>query len=728
MNERPADVHILAIDDNIEFLNLIRATFDLHNYHIQTAFNGLAVQKIVAKEEAERPFDLIILDMMLPGGMNGLDIFNWLRSQPKTADTPIIVLSGIATIDQRVEMMNLGADDYITKPFPVNDLQARAAVHIQLGRLRWQKKKFEQQALTQELQLNAIEEIGRGVVQKLELMPMLEEAVQSLTRYFACDFLGIYLTDPAGDNPTPVAWAGKLAFDDEQLANLIHQSFESGRPLTLPHKMAEPIYNNEKVLGVLALVDSTGQLSNRNTGRALKILASQIAIALTNIYLFQDLEQRNRQLADSLAENDRLLKMEQKHRLQAEKLYQISELITTSLDLNIVLDMAMSGLQNMIQVELGSIFLLDDKTKTLTFANVFNQETDYLRDARFPADKGVVGYVVTHGKPLVVNQAQQHPLFFPEIDRITGRVTRSLLCVPLIARDRVVGAVELLNKIGGPFTDDDLALVASISSTFAFALDNARLYQEQTKLIQEVQLSQEQLVRSEKLAATGRLAASLAHEINNPLQAIHSCLQLAINFNLNPDRQAEYLGMANEEVERLAQIMNRIMEFVRPPGAAIQPANINKIISQVMLLTEKYITHNQCHIEQQLASDLPLVWAVSDQLAQTFLHLILNAFDAMPGGGLLLIQTRLAGDWVEIVFQDNGIGMPPDVLGRIFEPFYSTRMKAHGLGLPISHTIVEQHGGHIRAESQVNQGTTITVSLPKVPDVEMGQENSDLDL
>lgn len=723
MNEQLADVHILAIDDNVEFLNLIRATFDQRNYHVQNAFDGLDVQNIIAKKEAERPFDLIILDMMLPGNMNGLDIFKWLRSQAKTADTPIIVLSGITGIEQRVEMMSLGADDYITKPFPVYDLQTRAAVHVQLGRLRWQKKKFEQQALAQELQLNAIEEIGRGAVRKLELVPMVDEVIQALIRYFACDFLAIYLTEATNGKLKPVAWAGQRAFEDAELADLIQQSFENGRPMTLPRKMSQPIYNNERVLGILTLVDSTGKLINNNTGRALEILASQIAIALNNIYLFQDLEQRNRQLADSLAENARLLKMEQQRRLQAEKLYQISELITTSLDLNIVLDRAMSGLQNMIQVELGSIFLLDEKSQTLTFASVFNQETDYLRDARFPADKGVVGYVVTHGKPLVVNEAQKHPLFFPDIDRITGRITRSLLCVPLIARDRVVGAVELLNKIGGPFTDGDLALVASISSNFAFALDNARLYQEQNKLIHEVQLSQEQLVRSEKLAATGRLAASLAHEINNPLQAIHSCLQLAINFNLNPDKQAEYLGMANEEVERLAQIVNRVLEFVRPSTTAAQPVNVNKIISKVMLLAEKHVAHNQCNVEQQLASDLPLVWAVSDQLSQVFLHLTLNAFDAMPGGGVLLIQTRLSGDWIEIVFQDNGIGMSPDVLDRIFEPFYSTHFKAAGLGLPISYTIVERHGGHIRAQSQVNEGTTITVSLPRTGDVDMGQGN-----
>jgi two-component system NtrC family sensor kinase len=330
------------------------------------------------------------------------------------------------------------------------------------------------------------------------------------------------------------------------------------------------------------------------------------------------------------------------------------------------------------------------------------------------ADEGIVAQVAQSGQPMVVNDTANHPTLTVKVDRQTGQKIHSLLCVPLTAHNRVMGVIEFINKREAGFVDNDVTLAASAAGAIAIALDNAQLYHQQSELLQKLQRSQEQLIQSEKMAATGRLSASLAHEINNPLQAIHSCLQLAINFPLSPEKRAEYLLMANEEVERLADLVTRILEFARLSGGAPQAINVNKIVGQVMNLADKYVQHNNHTVRQILASDIPTIRAVPNEIAQVFLQLMLNAFDAMHEPGTLTIRTRTSPDWVEVSFQDNGIGMSPAEQEHIFEPFYTTKPNSTGLGLTTSYTIVERHGGGFQVESEPGKGSTITVRLPRI--------------
>lgn len=424
------------------------------------------------------------------------------------------------------------------------------------------------------------------------------------------------------------------------------------------------------------------------------------------------LEQKNRQLAVALAENAFLLEMEQERRQQAEKLYQMTQLIS-SLEVEKVVATAVETLRDMLRVESGAILLLDEKLAELSLAGLLNPNQQYLRSVRLAADEGIVNQVVQNGQPVIAGDSTSFSALLTKMDERIYQKARSLLCVPLTARNRVIGVIELINKDTGRFLDSDLTLAASAAGAIAIALDNAQLYHQQSDLLQKLRHSQEQLIQSEKMAATGRLAASLAHEINNPLQAIHSCLQLAINFPLSVEKRAEYLLMANEEVERLADLVTRTLDFARLSAGAPQPTNVNKLVGQVMNLADKYITHNYHTVQQILASDVPAIRIVPDQIAQVFLQLMLNAFDAMPEPGTLTICTRTAKEWVEISFQDNGIGMTPTEQEQIFEPFYTTKVGGTGLGLTTSYSIVERHGGAIRVESEPNKGSTITIRLPR---------------
>jgi signal transduction histidine kinase len=231
-------------------------------------------------------------------------------------------------------------------------------------------------------------------------------------------------------------------------------------------------------------------------------------------------------------------------------------------------------------------------------------------------------------------------------------------------------------------------------------------------LTRELERSQAQLVQSEKMAAAGRLAASLAHEINNPLQAIHNCLTLAQRFPLEVDEHSDFLALAGEEVERLINLVRRILEFVRPSRGHRTLVSVNDLIEHVVALTQNKLQHSDVELHLDLTPELVPVQVVADQISQVVLNLIVNAIEAMPDGGQLELASRQVGEWVEILVKDSGPGLSKKQIDHLFEPFFTTKPAGTGLGLAISFGIVERHGGTIQVTSDDETGAVFAVRLP----------------
>ena len=236
--------------------------------------------------------------------------------------------------------------------------------------------------------------------------------------------------------------------------------------------------------------------------------------------------------------------------------------------------------------------------------------------------------------------------------------------------------------------------------------------------ITERKLAQQALIQAEKLTITGRLAASLAHEINNPLQSVIGCLALAEESLTADDDTGELLHIAIEEVDRAATIVTQLRNVNRPSTMVERrPLDVNVLLNHVVTLTG-----NQC---QSQGVDLvwsplesPLVALVApDRIEQVFLNLILNAVEAMMDGGRLEITTRRTEDpdGVRVSFADTGCGIPTELRGHLFEPFHTTKTEGLGLGLYVTHNIVAEHGGHIEVSSGDGEGTTFSVWLPQEP-------------
>jgi PAS domain S-box-containing protein len=223
------------------------------------------------------------------------------------------------------------------------------------------------------------------------------------------------------------------------------------------------------------------------------------------------------------------------------------------------------------------------------------------------------------------------------------------------------------------------------------------------------------LMQAERLTLAGKLAASLAHEINNPLQSIIGCVGLAEEAVEAGESPAEYLALARSELRRVAAMVARMRDLHRVPAAeGAHPVGVPNLLEQVLALCRRQCEEHSVHVTRRLDEDTPDVDAVSDQLRQVFLNMVLNAIEAMPDGGNLSVRSsRTTGPYgVLVTFADSGTGIHPDVLPHIFKAFYSTKPAGTGIGLAITRDIVERHGGHIHVESEVGAGTTFRIWLP----------------
>ena len=228
---------------------------------------------------------------------------------------------------------------------------------------------------------------------------------------------------------------------------------------------------------------------------------------------------------------------------------------------------------------------------------------------------------------------------------------------------------------------------------------------------------EQQLFESEKLAAVGRLAASIAHEVNNPLEAIKNSLYL-LTTSQDAASNTRFLDVARKETERVSHIIRQMLGFARRTGE-IEPVNVNQVLEETLILVEKKLRQTGVAVARRFAADLPPVRARIDQLRQVFLNLILNAQQAIDGAGEISIitarhETALQPS-VSIKITDSGRGISEGDIARIFDPFFSTRQKGTGLGLWVTQDIVRHHGGRIEVTSAQAKGTTFNIILPIDP-------------
>ncbi len=298
------------------------------------------------------------------------------------------------------------------------------------------------------------------------------------------------------------------------------------------------------------------------------------------------------------------------------------------------------------------------------------------------------------------------------------------MIAPMQQGSTTLGLLMLVDQT--PYDDYQLRLLEGIARQGALALRNAELYDLQTRYAselearveertRELQSAQQLLLRQEKLASLGHLAASIAHEINNPLMPIRNLLEDLVEdlqaANVPFDTKA--VSIIQDSLERIRRIVRQLLDFTGKGSASPRLAliEISPILEGIIELNRKFFSQNKIAIEADLPK-LPPIYGSKDQLEQVFMNLAINAQQAMPRGGTLRICAFQRDDQIVVEFSDTGEGISAENIDRIFDPFFSTKPDGTGLGLFVSYGVVQSHNGTIQVESKPKSGTRITVSLP----------------
>lgn len=490
-------------------------------------------------------------------------------------------------------------------------------------------------------------------------------------------------------------------------------------------ELAAPMKIGERVIGVLHATSVEPRHFSAEDEQLLQTLADQTAVAIENARLYEEIQRRVQELT--------LLNE------QTEMLRQAAAALTSSLNLDQVLETILTYLEQVVPYDSACVFLWEADRLRAVAARGFATQEQVIGEhysTELPANQEI-----KNNNHALMLTSVMHGLC--DIDSIPG-----WLGIPLLLRGKIIGYLTLDNQQTAIYDQSQRSFAQAFANQAAAAIQNARLYEAEREQYRRLQQSHAQLIQVEKMAALGRLVASVAHEVNNPLQATQNALML-LEMELEglqrPDKVTYHLNITRTEIDRISSIVHRMREFYSPlrlkrPGQLVngdaiddfyrstndelQPIDLHGILESVLQLTNKQLQHHHIAIARIWSKDIPLLHGNADQLKQVCLNLILNAIDAMSGQpGTLHVRTapvhahlhenRLQPA-VRLEFSDTGPGMPPEILSRLFEPFFTTKEQGSGLGLFVCYKIVEAHHGRLHVESHVGLGTTFTILLPVV--------------
>ena len=367
---------------------------------------------------------------------------------------------------------------------------------------------------------------------------------------------------------------------------------------------------------------------------------------------------------------------------------------------------------NFLTKDLGtegvSFFMLNSEKRAYTMRA--SQKIEKPKTRELPQNDVIFHWLQEKKKP-IIKEIMERSTGNPEIKRIVARLDsmESEVCIPLMTRDELIGIINLGHKRSGEmYSHEDLDLLAQFAAQASIALENSRLYQ-------EMQQTHMLMRRTDRLASLGSLTANLAHEIRNPLVTIKTFLDLFPQRYRDKEFRGDFLKLTSSELDRLNTLVTQLLSFARPAQPNVENGDINQVLADVIQLVTVEANKRNIAIDMNLQETRQALLD-EDQMKQVFLNILLNAFEAIKNHGRISVTSRdiQKNDttYVQVEITDNGKGIPEKIVEHIFDPFFTTKKKGGGLGLSISHQIVQEHKGTIEVESRAKKGTTFVINIP----------------
>ena len=663
-----SSTRILVVDDEIEIAESL-ADFLLRKegFQVHIAHDG---QQAIAYLEntvgGSNEVDLVLLDMRMPG-LSGLDVLDWIRKHPDLRYTRVVLLTAAASSDEKVQALSAGADDYITKPYYMQELLARVKTILRTQQL-------EKQLHRQSQQLAALNRISQAVAATLETSQVYATAVRGVDAILEVELAAVLIVEggklhcqyvrhykgaiPAHIFPSAEKGQGVLGLAwSEQQTYCLNQvqtdpRYDATRDSPIGYNvramLATPLMVRGRPVGVLVAYNKRdGQFSEVDVD-LFSSLASSVSEAIENAWLFQRVRLRHQEL------------LEGRNTLQA----------------------LIDGIPD-------PIYTISDDWKLVAVNKSKADELQVTPEAL----SGQVCFRVFYAR----QQPCEHcTVALTLTDKTEQHWPVRWLADDHLPREWEVSAYPIPGK--------------QVSSARAVLV-----WQDKT----EERRLESSLMQAGKLAAIGQLAAGVAHEINNPLTAINANAQMLKMVMPVEDENYESVDLIARAGERAAKVVRGLLDFARQEQYSFTPGDLNESIHEAFDLVNYQLHSAKVTIQRDLEPNLPLVVASWEHLKSVWLNLLLNARDALlhnNGARALEVTTRVnrEAQTVQVLVHDNGKGMTSAETAHIFEPFYTTKGPGQGtgLGLATCHRIVEQHSGEITVASKVGEGTTFLVTLP----------------
>jgi len=380
------------------------------------------------------------------------------------------------------------------------------------------------------------------------------------------------------------------------------------------------------------------------------------------------------------------------------RLIEIARDLASTLDLDVLLERIVQAAAEVSGSEAASILLFDDVTQQLYFQVATNLDEPTMRGLVIPLEGSIAGWIVANRKPIRIVNAQEDPRLFANVDRVTGHSTKSLLGIPLITKNKIVGVLEALNKEQGKFSDGDESMLLVLGAQAAVAIENARLFQ-QSDLISE-----------------------FVHELRTPLASLSTATYLLLRPEMSREQQEQIIRNIHSETLRLNSLASSFLDLARLESGRVQFHKTSFSVADMLYECKDVMNskadEEKLHIDIETPDKMPALEADRDKIKQVVLNLLSNAIKYNRPEGSITLRGDFSATEVLVAVQDTGIGIPEDALPHLFQKFYRVReneMKATGtgLGLSICKQIVQGHGGRMEVKSKIGVGTAFTVRLPR---------------
>jgi len=442
-------------------------------------------------------------------------------------------------------------------------------------------------------------------------------------------------------------------------------------------------------------------------------MASKRSAKISKGIAVSDKNSEKRKMLNALAKKNRLL----------AAINNIAIAIGRPLHLEELLNTAQEEILNLLNIKKSIVYLVNDnKLDAITYRGL---NEDFVRQVKaIDIGNGPAGKAVNTKKIIIVNDVSSSHCEIMNVSKIKG--IKGCIFMPLKSKERVMGLLILCLESPNPIIKE-VNLLESISNHLGTLIENALLFKEKEQAYEELKAIQDRLIQMETLTAIGKLTAGLAHEIATPLNIISGRAEYLLSELGEADIRSENLKVIISQIERITELVKRLLTLAGSEKTKIENVNINNVISDMLAFMERKIINSGINIETFLGENLPFIKINQHRLQQVFINIISNSLDAMQKGGKISLRTYLIMEeakpeimpsrhrsFICTEISDTGCGIEEKHINKIFDPFFTTKKSGEGtgLGLAITKSIIEEYGGDIEVKSSVGKGTTFIIRLP----------------